>query len=274
MVRVRAVVAYDGTGYSGFQRQANVPTIQEDLETVLEKLTTIPTRVTAAGRTDAGVHACGQVIAFEPEWHHDWAQLQRGMNALLPDQIAVYALKPVDQEFHPRFDARRRWYRYFVYRAPVRNPLVHRYSLHIKRDLSIAAMNQAACMLVGEQDFLAFGSPPQGNNSVRRIFEANWYELERDWLVFDIHANAFLYRMVRMLVGTMLRVGYGTLTVGEFEKILRTQDRAKAGPAVAAKGLTLESVVYKGWKSAGLNEAIGSALICYGRELNNATKSS
>jgi len=262
LVRVRAVVAYDGTGYSGFQRQANAPTIQEDLETVLEELTTVPTRITAAGRTDAGVHACGQVIAFEPKWRHDWAQLQRGMNALLSDQIAVYALEPVDQEFHPRFDARRRWYRYFIYRAPVRNPLVDRYSLHVKRDLSIEAMDQAARMLVGEHDFMAFGSPPQGNNSVRRIFEVGWHELDPDWLLFDVQANAFLYRMVRMLVGTMLRVGYGALSVDEFEEILQTQNRAKAGPAVAAKGLMLESVIYKGWESAGLSKAIGSALIC------------
>lgn len=260
MVRVRAVVAYDGTGYSGFQRQANAPTIQETLEDVLEELTTVPTRITAAGRTDAGVHAHGQVIAFEPEWRHGWEQLQRGMNALLPDQIAIYDLTPTDQTFHPRFDARRRRYRYWIYRAPVRDPLVHRYSLHVERELAVEAMNRAARLLVGKHDFLAFGSPPQGDNSVRRVFEAAWYKPGRDWLVFDIQATAFLYRMVRMLVGTLLRVGYGALTVEAFAEMLQTQNRAKAGPAAAAKGLILESVAYQDWGSA--DNRSHHALIC------------
>ncbi len=261
-MRVRAVVAYDGTGYHGFQRQADVPTIQEDLEDILGELTTVSTRVTAAGRTDAGVHASGQVIAFQPVWHHDWEQLQRGMNALLSNQIAVYALESTTDSFHPRFDARKRWYRYLIYRGDIRNPMVDRYSLHINRDLSVEAMNQAAHTLVGEHDFWAFGSPPQGDNSVRRVFKAEWQSAASDWLLFDIHADAFLYRMVRMLVGTLLRVGYGALTVREFEEILRTRNRAEAGPAVAAKGLTLKSVAYKDWESAGLSQDIGSVCIC------------
>jgi tRNA pseudouridine38-40 synthase len=260
-VRIRAVVAYDGTGYSGFQRQANAPTIQEALEQVLEKLTTSPTRITAAGRTDAGVHACGQVIAFEPEWRHDWAQLQRGMNALLPDQIVVHALEPTEETFHPRFDARRRLYRYYVYRAPVRSPFACRYSLHVKQALDVGAMQRAAQQLVGRHDFLAFGSPPQGNNSVREVLVANWHTLSADWLVFEIQANAFLYRMVRMLVGTLLRVGTGALSVREFERVFRKRDRAKAGPAVAAEGLVLESVAYEDWASGGFGPIFDRTLI-------------
>ncbi len=255
-MRVRAVVAYDGTDFSGFQRQANAPTVQEAIEQALEKLTTSPTRITAAGRTDAGVHARGQVIAFEPVWRHDWAQLQRGMNALLPDQISVHSLAPVDSEFHPRFDAQRRQYRYYIYCAQVRNPLVDRYSLHIERELSVDVMQEAAELLVGEHDFLAFGSPPQGNNSVREVFSATWKRLSAEWLVFEIQANAFLYRMVRMLVGTLLRVGTGKLAVQEFGDLFHTQDRARAGPAVAAKGLILENVVYEGWESGSSDYAI------------------
>ncbi len=255
-MRVRAVVAYDGTDFSGFQRQANAPTVQEAIEQALEKLTTSSTRITAAGRTDAGVHARGQVIAFEPVWRHDWAQLQRGMNALLPDQISVRSLARVDSEFHPRFDAQRRQYRYYIYCAQVRNPLVDRYSLHIGRELSVDVMQEAAELLVGEHDFLAFGSPPQGNNSVREVFSATWKRLSAEWLVFEIRANAFLYRMVRMLVGTLLRVGTGKLTVQEFGDLFHTQDRARAGPAVAAKGLILENVVYKGWESGSSDYAI------------------
>jgi tRNA pseudouridine38-40 synthase len=242
-MRVRAVVAYDGTGYGGFQRQANAPTIQGKLEGVLERLTGSFTRILAAGRTDAGVHATGQVIAFDPDWQHSLRDLQRGMNALLPEQIAIPELAEAPADFHPRYDALRRRYRYAIYRAPVRNPLVVRTSLHRHTPLGVEAMQAAAQTLVGVQDFLAFGSPPQGDNSVREVFAADWTE-EGPWLYFDITANAFLYRMVRMIVGTSLRVGREALSVAEFGEILRTQDRQRAGPAIEARGLTLVKVTY------------------------------
>jgi tRNA pseudouridine38-40 synthase len=242
-VRYKAIVAYDGTDYGGYQIQSNAPTIQADLEQVLTRLVGTQIRVLAAGRTDAGVHAEGQVIAFDANWCHPIADLHRGLNALLPSQIAVLELDEVDADFHPRFDAVRRYYRYTIHWAPVRHPLVSRYSLHIARDLDVAAMDEAAQHLIGRHDFLAFGSPPQGNNSVRCVLHAAW-ELDRPWLMFDIEADAFLYRMVRMLVGTLLRVGYGALSPDEFREILHTRDRQRAGPAVAAQGLSLRSVIY------------------------------
>ena len=242
-MRVKAIVAYDGTGYRGFQRQKNGATIQEALEQVLEKLTGVPTRVLAAGRTDAGVHAEGQVIAFDTEWRHTLAELHHGINALLPRQIAVKQLTRVEQAFHPRYDALRRLYRYTIYRGMVRDPLVSRFTLHFARSLNLEAMQDAARLLVGRQDFSAFGSPPAGVNTVREVYRALWFE-QGVWLYFDIEANAFLYRMVRMLVGTLLRVGYGRLTPGEFGEILRMADRRRAGPAVAARGLCLTEVVY------------------------------
>jgi len=256
-VWVKAVVTYDGTEYSGFQRQANVTSIQEELERSLEKLTGTFTRILAAGRTDAGVHAAGQVIACKPVWRHSLTDLHRGWNALLPEQIAILNLEPAAQGFHPRFDARRRWYRYTIYRAPVRNPLVNRYSLHIARPLAVATMQTAAQQLVGVHDFYAFGSPPQGENAVREVFRAGWKE-DGCWLTFDIVANAFLYRMVRMVVGTLLRVGYGALSSEDFGEILRTQDRRRAGPAVAAKGLTLKAVTYE--QNLAVNE-FGGAVV-------------
>lgn len=243
-MRVKAVVAYDGTGYSGFQRQKNAPSIQEAFEQVLEKLTGAPTRILGAGRTDAGVHAEGQVVAFDTAWRHSLADLQRGLNALLPDQIAVLSIAAVSERFHPRYDALWRAYRYTIYHAPVRNPLVSRFSLHVRRPLAVAAMQAAAQMLVGQHDFYAFGSPLRpGGTVVREVFSATWRE-EGSWLTFDIVANAFLYRMVRMSVGTLLRVGYGDLTPEMFKEILDTQDRRHAGPAVAARGLALSAVAY------------------------------
>ncbi|MGC9522400.1 MAG: tRNA pseudouridine(38-40) synthase TruA [Anaerolineae bacterium] len=242
-MRLKAVIGYDGTGYGGFQIQANAPTIQAEVERVLAKLTGVPVHILAAGRTDAGVHAEGQVIAFDTRWRHPVSDLQRGMNALLPEQIAVFELAEAKPAFHPRFDALSRHYRYTIYRGAVRHPLWARYSLHIGRALDVDAMASAARCLVGCHDFLAFGSPPQGDNSVRDISRAEW-SVCGPWLTFDVEANAFLNRMVRMLVGTMVRVGYGAITPGEFEEILETRDRDRAGPALAAEGLCLMSVAY------------------------------
>lgn len=242
-MRVKAVVAYDGTGYGGFQRQKNVSSIQAELEQVLERLTQVRTRVLAAGRTDAGVHAEGQVVAFDTAWSHTLAELHRGMNALLSSQVAVLQLEEASSAFHPRYDALRRCYRYTVYRDPVRNPLVDRFSLHIGRTLNLDAMRSATHMLVGKHDFIAFGSPPVGTSTIREVYRAGWIDKD-PWLWFDIEANAFLYRMVRILVGTLLRVGYGALTISQFEQALRTGDRRNSGPAVLPQGLCLKSVLY------------------------------
>lgn len=242
-MRVRALVAYDGTGYGGFQRQRNAPSIQADLERALQTLTGTPVRLLAAGRTDAGVHAEGQVIAFDVTWSHPLAALERALNATLPEQIAVWALEEVPPDFHPRYAARRRWYRYTLYCAPTRNPLVSRTSLHIAQPLDVAAMQTGAAYLVGRHDFAAFGSPIKGENTVREVFRAEW-TAAGPWLFFDIEADAFLFRMVRMSVGTLLRVGRGVLTPAAVGDILRARARSQAGPAVAAKGLCLKAVIF------------------------------
>ncbi|MBN2002516.1 MAG: tRNA pseudouridine(38-40) synthase TruA [Anaerolineae bacterium] len=243
-MRVKAVVAYDGTGYGGFQKQKNALSIQQDLERVLSKLSGTPVSVLAAGRTDAGVHAEGQVIAFDMLWGHALMDLQRAMNAILPEQIAVLTVAEVPGEFHPRYDALSRWYRYTLFRGLARNPLFSRYSLHISHPLRFDLMQIAAQFLLGQHDFWAFGSPPKGNNSVREVYKADWSE-DGPWLYFDIVANAFLHRMVRMIVGTLLRVGSEALSPGEFSDILDSRDRRRAGPAIAARGLCLRRVIYE-----------------------------
>ncbi len=242
-MRVKAIVAYDGTGYSGFQRQSNANSIQAALEAALAELFGAAVPVSGSGRTDAGVHAAGQVVAFEVLWRHELASLHRAMNALLPEAIAVLSLEAAPDDFDPRRDARSRWYRYRIYNAPVRDPLSNRYSLHVPRALDVEAMQAAAASLLGWHDFSAFGSPPQGTNAIREVLRAEWQQAGA-WLTFDIIANAFLFRMVRMLVGTMLRVGYGALTPQRFAEILQTQNRSGAGPAARACGLTLMAVQY------------------------------
>ncbi len=249
MTRIRGLVAYDGTGYGGFQVQQNAPSIQAELEAALERLTGTPVRVLAAGRTDAGVHATGQVIAFDlPEsWQRPLARLQEGMNALLPKQIAVLRLDEAPAGFHPRYAALRRGYGYTLYQAPVRHPFAEGRSWHIPAPLDVAAMQTAAQALIGRHDFSAFGSPPQGDNPVREVFRAEW-RVELPWLVFEIEADAFLYRMVRMLVGTLVRVGLQRLPPEAVAAILRQKARHLAGPAAPACGLVLTSVTYEdGW---------------------------
>jgi tRNA pseudouridine38-40 synthase len=242
-MRVRAVVAYDGTDYQGFQRQINGPTVQEALEIALARVTGKETVVLAAGRTDSGVHAEGQVIAFDSEWRHPLEVLQRALNAVLPKDVAVRDVTQVAADFHPRYAARSRCYRYTVYNAPVRSPLVRRTSLHVPQRLDVEAMQRAAQVLVGEHDFAAFGRPPQGENTVRRVLRAEWHG-EALWLVFDIEANAFLTRMVRSLVGTMLEVGRGRMTVEAFEQVLISRDRSQAGPTAPPQALCMVRVVY------------------------------
>lgn len=255
-MRFRAVVAYDGTDYAGFQRQSDVPTVQEALETALGEATQESIRLLAAGRTDAGVHALGQVVAFDASWRHSVDELHGAMNALLPQDVAVRGLEEVAEHFHPRFDARRRHYRYRVYDGAVRSPLTRRYALRVPYGLDVAAMDEAAQALVGEHDFATFGQPPDGDVTVRRVFRATWkrephgggpfgprWDGER-FLQFDIEANAFLYRMVRSLVGTLLDVGQERMSVGAFGDALASCDRGRAGKTVAPQGLCLIKVCY------------------------------
>ena len=242
-MRLRAVIAYDGTDYGGFQRQTNAPSVQAVLEAALVQVTQEAVTVSAAGRTDAGVHAAGQVIAFDTAWQHGLDDLQRALNAVLPADIAVLEVAEAAPDFHPRYDARSRRYRYTIYNAPVRWPLARRYSLHVPKPLNVPALQQAAQCLVGEHDFAAFGQPPQGESTVRRVLAAEWGG-EPPWLTFDIEANAFLYRMVRSIVGTMLMVGRGEMSVEEFAAVLASCDRSRAGPTAPPHGLCLMEVKY------------------------------
>jgi tRNA pseudouridine38-40 synthase len=259
-VRVRGVVAYDGTGYSGFQRQANALTVQEVLAVALAQVTASDQEavtILAAGRTDAGVHATGQVVAFDTAWRYGLDDLWRALNAVLPAEVSFLQLEECAPDFHPRYDARSRRYRYTVCNTPVRWPLALRYSLHVVAPLDVAVMQQAAQLLVGEHDFAAFGQPPkQGRTTVRAVLAAEWerkpsfgcahdeHAQGSPWLNFDIEANAFLYRMVRSIVGTLLLVGRGEMTVEEFAAVLESCDRDQAGPTAPPHGLCLVEVKY------------------------------
>jgi tRNA pseudouridine38-40 synthase len=244
-VRIKAVVAYDGTDYHGFQRQApeHEPSIQGTLEAALSRIEQ-PGTVLGAGRTDAGVHASGQVIAFDVNWRHGLASLQRALNAVLPDSVAVLELEQAADRFHPRFDATSREYRYNRYTGRVRQPLLNRYALYVLWTLDVAAMQSALATLLGEHDFGAFGQPTAGESTIRSMFRAD-VTAAGPQIAIELQANGFLYRMVRRIVGTLIPIGRGELSGSEFAAILQSADPNRAGPAVPAHGLCLTHVNYE-----------------------------
>jgi tRNA pseudouridine38-40 synthase len=239
----RAVIEYDGTDYHGFQFQIDRRSVQGVLEEALNEVTGQVIRVVGAGRTDAGVHARGQVIAFRVRWRHGIADLLRAMNATLPRGVVLLSLEVAPEGFHPRYSARSRWYQYTVLNQPFRSPLSQRWALHVSKPLDVSLMDRAAISLVGEHDFATFGKPPYGQHAVRRVLRANWWR-EKAFLYFDIEANAFLQKMVRSLVGTLIQVGAGVLSMEEFCQRLTVRDRSLAGPTAPPHGLCLMAVSY------------------------------
>jgi tRNA pseudouridine38-40 synthase len=248
--RYRATVAYDGTRYHGFQVQANAePTIQGRLEAALERIGGVPpgSRVMGAGRTDAGVHATGQVIAFDLAWRHGLTDLRNALNANLPADIAIWEVAEARPGFHPRYDALSRCYAYDLFEWDRPHPLLGR-AWQVQGALDVAAIRLAVRALPGEHDFAAFGQPPQGENSLRNVLRAEWIETGNPTggkqHQFVIEANAFLYRMVRSIVGTLVEVGMGRMTPDEFRGILAACNRSLAGPSAPPHGLTLIEVKY------------------------------
>ncbi len=240
---LRATVEYDGTDFFGFQYQPGVPTIQGTLEEAIRRVTQMETRIVAAGRTDTGVHARGQVIAFETTWPRELDELQRALNAVLPESIAIVDMSPAEAGFHPRYSAERREYRYFVYTRPVRSPLRARYKLHVPRPLDGERMNSAARLIVGEHDFATFGDPTTGDVTVRRVFRSEWVRDGKHW-TYIVQANGFLRRMVRTLVTAFLWVGQGRWSVDDFRLAFEARDRSMSPPPAEPRGLHLWAVYY------------------------------
>jgi tRNA pseudouridine38-40 synthase len=220
--------------------QPNGVTVQAELERALSAVCNEPVRVIGAGRTDAGVHASGQVIDFRTTSSLDGTTLGRGVNALLPEDIAVSAPEPAGDGFHARFSATGRTYEYRIRNAPERDPLERLREHHFAGTLEIAAMRDATEKLLGTRDFSAFATGPGGIRTVRR---AGWWS-EGSRLRFEITANAFLRGMVRAIVGTLIWVGRGKMDVATFDEIMRSGDRSRAGPSAPANGLCLVAVEY------------------------------
>ena len=250
MVRYQIILAYDGSLFKGFQRQAKARSVQGELETALRQLNWQGRTILAAGRTDTGAHASGQVVAFDLEWHHPLDELQQALNGLLPADIAVQAVAVVNPGFHPRYHALWRRYRYQIYCQPVRHPLRDRYSWHVWPAASLTRLQEAASLLVGTHDFAAFGTPPRPvSSTVRTVFQAGWWA-EDEQLIFEITAQAFLYHMVRRLVHIQALIGQGRLETGALaEALAKPQVQPGKGSMLRhglapAHGLTLVEVGY------------------------------
>jgi tRNA pseudouridine38-40 synthase len=249
-LRYRAILAYDGTAYQGFQRQAEgIPTIQAAVEHALERVTQQAVTIAGAGRTDTGVHAAGQVIAFTVAWSHQTETLLRALNAVLPDDIALQTLtEEPDEAFHPRFSATSRLYRYSVLQTAQRQPLMRHRAWYVRHKLDFDALQAAAALLVGEHDFATFGQPPYGENTVRRVFLSRWRQ-SPDILVYEIEATAFLQHMVRRIVAMLVEVGRGHLTLEQFEMNFRSATLSLARTMAPPQGLILEAVRYSEGKN-------------------------
>lgn len=245
MPNIKAIIEYDGTDYCGFQKQPSVPTIQGELEKVLKELfQDASVKVIGAGRTDAGVHATGQVISFASPERFPTERLCPAMNGLLPKSIRVKSVQIVPPEFHARYSARARTYIYVVLNREVPSALLVRYTWHVTYPLDLAAMRSGAAGLVGAKDFASFGSPERaGGNTVREVLDfriGRW----KDAVIFKVRANSFLRGMVRAMVGTVVEIGQGKYPPEYIADILAARDRNAAGPCAPPQGLFLTRVEY------------------------------
>jgi len=244
MARYQVILAYDGSGFTGSQRQANSRTVQGEFEKALRKFGWSGKSVIMAGRTDTGVHATGQVAAFDCEWAHAAEKLLKALNADLPPDLAVKSLRPAAADFHPRFDAVSRKYCYRLFCEPIRDPLRERYAWRIWPSLDGNALKQNAGLFLGTHDFAAFGSPttPKGT-TVRTVTKTEWRKMPQGEWQFEVQADAFLYRMVRRLVFVQVSLAQGKSSVEKVQNALSKQGKLLAGLA-PAHGLTLVEVTY------------------------------
>jgi len=246
MKNFKLIIEYDGTNYHGWQRQAAEPTVQAEIEQALSAMTRSDITLIGAGRTDAGVHALGQAAHFRCETRLDPEAILKGLNSLLPPDIVICDCRLVAENFHARFDAQSKIYRYRILNRAARAAVGRSYSWFIHRPLDVRAMQQAAHFIVGRHDFKAFessGSPRA--HTVRHVLAAEWIEAqEQGLLTFQIEADGFLRCMVRNIVGTLVATGLGKIPPAEVATILASRDRRRAAATAPPQGLFMVTVNY------------------------------
>ena len=247
MKNFKITIEYDGTSYHGWQRQKNERTIQEEIEKALLTMTGKKTVLTASGRTDAGVHALGQVANFTCDTDLSPQAFQNGLNSLTKDDIVIISCDIVDENFHSRFDAKSKTYHYKILNRNLPAAIDRQYAWFIRKRkrLDLDAMGRAISHIIGTHDFKAFeGSGSPRSHTTRCIIKADIVEQGNGLMIFEIEANGFLRFMVRNIVGTVVDVGLGKITSGDFKKILLSKDRSRAGATAPPQGLFLMNVKY------------------------------
>lgn len=244
MARYQVILAYDGTEFHGFQRQNQARTVQGVFEDALRRIGWKGRSILAAGRTDTGVHALGQVVAFDFGWRHSTQTLQAALNANLPPDTAVQQVRVARDGFQPRFEATARLYRYRLFCREVRQPLRERYAWRVWPVVNLKRAQEAADCLRGVHDFAAFGRPPEREGStIRQVFEAQWRS-DGSGMVFEIAANAFLFRMVRRITAALVAVGQGRIEVERIAADLKVPPPEMYQGLAPPQGLTLVEVRY------------------------------
>ena len=244
MRNIKLILEYDGTDFSGFQKQPGKRTVQAEFEKALKRIFRKSLKISAAsGRTDAGVHAKGQVVNFKVNSEIPISNIHRALNTYLPPDLSVEYIEEVPDNFSARFSAKSKIYEYVVWNRRRRSALRRRTHCHFPYGLDVSLIKKAAKFIVGRHDFRSFQSKADGRNSVRTIKQFSAIQLDNE-IRFIAEGDGFLYNMVRNLVGTLLMVGTGRLSVKEFKKILLSKNRRHIGPTAPAHGLTLVSVKY------------------------------
>ncbi len=244
MRNLKLLITYDGTDFSGWQRQPDRRTVQQVLEEAIGRLTGVEPPTNASGRTDAGVHALGQVVHFYTISAHPPAVFVKALNAMLPPDVRVLGAWEMPQSFHATLDAKSKMYRYVLDNGPVADPFRLRYSDHVYLPLNVEAMNRAAQALAGRHDFHSFETNwPNRTSSVRTIYRIEVVRLG-ELVHIEVEADGFLYNMVRAITGTLVQVGIGRWPEGRVAEALQSEDRRAAGPTAPPQGLFLVRVTY------------------------------
>jgi len=243
-VKIKLTVEYAGTNYHGWQIQLNCKSVQGVLEQAVSTFLRTPTRVTGSGRTDAGVHALGQVVSFATEKQFQPHRIRRALNALTPPDITIKEVSVVPESFDPRRDARSRVYEYRILNRPTPSPFYLKHAWHLHERLNVKAMRAAISCLVGEHDFSSFRAAGcDATNPIRKVYRTT-LEQHGELLIYTIEATAFLRHMVRNIMGTLVEVGHGGRSADSFQHLLEIGDRTKAGETAPAHGLFLVEVKY------------------------------
>jgi tRNA pseudouridine38-40 synthase len=240
----KVTLEYDGTDFAGFQFQAGQRSVQAEVERAVRDLTGQDVRVSGAGRTDAGVHALGQVVGFRCETRIPTERMALALNSALPHDVSAAGVSEVDERFHARFSALSRAYTYVILNRPLPSAVFRRYTMHCPQQLDVAAMQSGAAHLLGTHDFRAWAnSTDETNTTIRHMIRCRVRPV-KSFMVVHVEANAFLRGMVRNMVGTLVDVGTGKRTPEDIIRITESRDRAQAGPSAPARGLCLVRVRY------------------------------